>query len=121
MPKPNVKIVGLDKAIKEINKRILKMNTITPKTIKDICFDLLGKSKERAPIDKGDLRGSGFAEIDGTTGTTGFTEPYSLIQHERLDFKHPEGGEAKYLENPLKENTPRYIEKLKNSTKKAVK
>ena len=39
-------------------------------------------------------------------------QPYALVQHERTDFSHPNGGEAKYLENPLKEKYDRYVRGL---------
>jgi hypothetical protein len=35
---------------------------------------------------------------------------YAHYQHERLDLKHPRGGEAKFLERPLMENFHSYIE-----------
>jgi len=33
-------------------------------------------------------------------GTTPETEVYAVVQHERLDYKHPPGQSAKYLEIP---------------------
>jgi hypothetical protein len=44
----------------------------------------------------------------GVEGQVSFNTPYALEQHERLDFNHPKGGKAKYLEDPLKENADRY-------------
>jgi hypothetical protein len=41
-------------------------------------------------------------------GEVGFNTPYALVQHERLDFNHPKGGKAKYLEDNLKEQADRY-------------
>jgi hypothetical protein len=29
-----------------------------------------------------------------------FRAPHAWIQHERLDYQHPDGGQAKYLETP---------------------
>lgn len=120
MAKKTIVIEGLDKAVKEFQKRAAKVKTFTPKAMRDIGQDLLGKSVERAPVDTGDLRGSGFAEVNGNETTVGFTAVYALRQHEELQYNHPQGGEAKYLENPLKENTNKYIQWLKESTKKAV-
>lgn len=114
------KIEGIDKAVKEFEKRASKIKSSTPKAMRDIGQDLLGKSVERAPVDQGDLRGSGFSEVDGTVTTIGFTEPYALRQHEELQYTHPQGGEAKYLERPLNENINRYVKFLEDSTKKAV-
>lgn len=64
-------------------------------------------SMDKVPIDTGALKGShyvtepeitedgGIAVIIGCGG--GPAEPYAIIQHERLDLRHPE-GEAKFLE-----------------------
>lgn len=118
--KNQVVILGIEKAVKAFQKRASNVKSFTPKAMRDIGQDLLGKSVERAPVDQGDLRGSGFSEVSGTETTVGFTAVYALRQHEELNYNHPQGGEAKYLENPLKENTPRYIKYLRDSVKKAV-
>lgn len=34
--------------------------------------------------------------------TVEFTAPYAIYQHENLEYKHPNGGQAKYLEQPAK-------------------
>lgn len=39
-------------------------------------------------------------------GTVVVDQVYAQDQHESLDYIHPHGGGAKYLENPLMENTP---------------
>ena len=41
-------------------------------------------------------------------GYVRFNTPYAVAQHERLDFVHPKGGKAKYLEEPLTQNADRY-------------
>lgn len=45
-------------------------------------------------------------------GEVVFNTPYATYQHEEMDLNHPQGGEAKYLEKPLKENAKNYIEGL---------
>jgi len=110
----------------------------------DITLDCLGKSVQRAPVDLGDLRGSGHADINGKRiatgnrdgsissgdvsemsgnkieGIVGFTEPYALKQHEDLTLNHPKGGEAKYLEKTLDENSDKYINYLANEVKNSI-
>ena len=39
--------------------------------------------------------------IDLVYGSEEPTSNYAAVQHERLDFNHPNGGQAKYLEQPL--------------------
>lgn len=99
--------------------------------------DLLGRAQRLAPIEEGTLRGSaelaiivngrrvaGAGAIAAARGAvialakTGelrevlaevaFTEVYAARQHEELDWIHPLGGQAKYLEQPLNEQAERY-------------
>lgn len=120
MAKNQVTILGIAKAVKEFQKRAAKVKSFTPKAMRDIGQDLLAKSVQEAPLDTADLRGSGFTEVDGTTTTVGYTQIYATRQHEELEYNHPRGGKAKYLEDPLNQNINRYIKFLKDSTKKAV-
>lgn len=81
------------------------------------------ESQQKAPVETGDLRGSLEVEINGvliakgesdggisimsdipengTVGKISYNEPYAAVQHERVDFNHPMGGQAKYLETVL--------------------
>lgn len=45
-------------------------------------------------------------------GSVTIDQIYAHFQHERLDLHHPRGGGPKYLERPLMENYPRYLERL---------
>ena len=45
---------------------------------------------------------------DAVVGEVGFNTPYALVQHERLDYHHPKGGKAKYLEENLQNQAGRY-------------
>lgn len=95
------------------------------------AMDLAAKAKALAPIESGDLR----ASIDGTLteatltrpedgGTTwyvGSNLPYALRQHEDLSLRHsgPEhgetdGGQAKYLEQPLNESREQYLQNIRD-------
>jgi hypothetical protein len=88
--------------------------------------DLQGKSANQAPIDTGDLRSNCSVsplKREGTKfyHTVGYDLPYAIVQHERLDFNHPKGGKAKYLEDPFNENKARYERFIKNAVKRALK
>lgn len=78
-----------------------------------ICAeDLLRNARELAP--KGptlSLESSGRVEetADGFAVVFGDSDaPYALAVHERLDLHHP-SGQAKFLEQPLVENTSAYL------------
>jgi len=88
--------------------------------------DLQGKSANQAPIDTGDLRSNCSVSPLKHEGaevyhSVGYDLPYAIVQHERLDFNHPKGGKAKYLEDPFNENKARYEKFIKNAVKRALK
>lgn len=71
------------------------------------------ESKRRVPVEHGTLRASGFVEVErrgnqmgATLSYGGAAEDYAIVQHERLDYLHPRGGQAKYLESVLNESQP---------------
>ena len=49
-----------------------------------------------------------------------FNTPYALKQHEELDFEHPVGGKAKYLEDPFNRMKKKVIKMAKQQIKKAL-
>lgn len=62
-----------------------------------------------------DTRMAELAEQVGDGPLTGVLEVdqvYARYQHEGLDLKHPEGGQAKYLEAPLFAGHPAMLERL---------
>ena len=69
--------------------------------------------RDFVPVKDGTLRGSGFVDVPVIKGTAasvtmgygGAASAYALIQHEALHFRHPNGGQAKYLEQPVMEAT----------------
>jgi len=88
--------------------------------------DLQNKSSNQAPIDKGDLRANcSVSPLQEEAGVfyykVGYDLPYAIIQHERLDFNHPKGGKAKYLEDPYNENKRQYERYVKDAVRQALK
>ncbi|MFI9339965.1 hypothetical protein ACIG0D_01615 [Streptomyces sp. NPDC052773] len=67
---------------------------------------VLGVSNDRVPLDEAALQRSGTASVDppSLTGMVSYDTPYAVVQHERLDYRHAPGREAKYLENALNES-----------------
>lgn len=62
---------------------------------------LRGATIPRTPLQRGDLRGSlTVVPADAVTMRAAVVtdSPYAVRQHEELGYRHPEGGEAKYLE-----------------------
>lgn len=55
--------------------------------------------------------------IDRTTGpkvkaTVTVNQPYAQDQHETLYYRHPRGGQAKYLEEPLFTKHPQWLQRF---------
>jgi hypothetical protein len=66
---------------------------------------ILADAIQEAPVEEGTLRGSGRVEPatpQNLTARISFSTPYAARQHEELDWEHPKGGKAKFLEDPLK-------------------
>lgn len=64
---------------------------------------VLGLSQEVVPLDESPLMHSGTASVDepSLTAMVSYDTPYAVVQHERLDYRHAPGRQAKYLEQPL--------------------
>lgn len=68
---------------------------------------VLDEAVRIVPIEEGTLQNSGTVAqaADGKTVGIGFgsgaAAPYAVPQHERLDYHHDAGRQAKYLERPF--------------------
>lgn len=70
----------------------------------EACEVLLAHAVDQTPWVEHHLRNSGTTDVasqgETVTGVVSFNTPYARIQHEALDFHHPNGGNAKFLERP---------------------
>ena len=115
-----IEVLGIDKLMLKLNALGAKSDAAVKANMKKITLDLQGKAQELAPVDESDLRGSAYSEVEGLDGYVGFTSEYALRQHEELTWHHPKDGQAKYLEEPYKENLPKYIKDIGKTVEKAV-
>jgi len=117
----SVNITGLNQVVANLQAIENQVNAKVKQAVSEVCLDLQGKAQLLAPVDSGDLRGSASTQITESgntiTGKIGFGVEYALIQHETLWFRHPRGGQAKYLENPMKENETRYVAHIESSVR----
>lgn len=90
------------------------------------AVEVMGEAMDLAPVDTGHLRDSAYVylEVDGDVAayslagvtqtlnslpssigsakiTVGFSAEYAFVQHEHIEFNHPLGGQAKYLETAI--------------------
>jgi hypothetical protein len=62
---------------------------------------LLGGEKVRAQLQGRSLMGHVLAKV-----VVGYRAPYAIRQHEDHSLAHPNGGQAKYLEQPARMERP---------------
>jgi hypothetical protein len=90
--------------------------------------EIMAESKRLVPVDLGTLRSTGIVELPVERGGAvvvvlgygGPAAPYALVQHEDLSLKHPEGGQAKYLEQPFLALAPTLTDRVAAAVRKAV-
>jgi len=110
---------------------------------------ILTEAIDETPIDTGTLRRSGTVTVgalpdgaqvyeaaesgsdmkDAFPGPEGkekavyisFNTPYARRQHEELDYEHPHGGKAKYLEDPFNRNKKKVLKYADKQIRKALK
>lgn len=109
---------------------------------------ILTAAINEAPVDTGTLRRSGtvtvgglpdgaavYAAAEGGQGMAGahsepqgneqavyisFNTPYARRQHEELDWQHPRGGKAKYLEDPFNALKGKVLRRVERRVKRAL-
>lgn len=62
--------------------------------------------------------GPGAAVVYDAIAPDGYC--YAAIQHERTDYKHPRGGQAKYLEQPMHSSAPAIAAVMAESVRKLL-
>jgi hypothetical protein len=104
--------------ISEMNARLLNLIRALPDEIENALIKeaglILEEAKNLCPVDTGALRDSG--EVRGmdrvgfeTMIPITFGDPvpyYAIFVHEDLDARHPNGGEAKFLEKAVMRAEP---------------
>lgn len=92
--------------------------------------NIMGISKRLVPVDTGTLRASGYVTNPQQQGSKtvvemgfggGFSGKYAASVHERLDVNHPEGGQAKFLEQPVRERESQVVGNVKTLAQRLFK
>lgn len=110
---------GIRELENKLNRIVATLPAVNMQSLLENAQDLKGRSQALAPVDSGDLRGSCDVDPIGEGTTQGVRLGYGLIyshyQHEGVNFNHPKGGQAKYLEEPFKEQVGYYIKNIKDN------
>jgi hypothetical protein len=107
-------VVGLDAFRRRVLSLVPQVEAVGAVGLKREMVGVLEVSQRLCPVDTKRLVNSGRVddpEIGGGIVNVYISYggdndvPYALIQHERLDYKHAQGKQAKFLERPLLEWT----------------
>lgn len=107
------------------------VDTATKRGTEQACREILEESLKQVPRGTGTLASTGFYEVQRAAGTkrytyegvvgyagssgpgaehdainfksSAFASEYAVRVHEDLDARHPNGGKAKFLEDPVRE------------------
>ena len=82
---------------------------------------VLGGSNKRVPHDEGHLQNSGTTHVTnfGREAAVSYNTPYAVRQHEATHYNHPNGREAKYLENTIKQDGKQARKHIENAIRQA--
>lgn len=121
-----VKVKGLSKVLANIKKASRRVDAAALSAVYVAGNVIMTEAKRRAPLDRGDLRGSGYVTLpqklgDKVRSEVGFGGPaaaYAVIQHERTEFRH-DIGEAKYLERAIAAKRDQAFKQAARAAKRA--
>lgn len=123
----NITIKGLPQFRKALGRYPQISKPIFNKAIERGIKEIEVQTVPRTPIDTGALRRSitqskTFSNLRGEIqpGKSGKPRDYAVIQHENMGFKHPRGGEAKYLEKGVNAAVPKIDKLFQEGLKKTL-
>jgi len=89
------------------------------KALLEAGADLQQRSSDEAPVKDGLLRGNAAVDSSDLESKglirVGYNMIYALRQHEELTWEHPQGGKAKYLEDPFNDQAKNYRKHIANA------
>jgi hypothetical protein len=114
----DVDLSGLDLGALEA-----RVNAAMPEAVHAGGEVILAGAVAKVPVESGHLVGTGKVDDsrggDNTVAVT-FDGPYARYIHEHLDFKHPHGGQAKYLELAMIEHKDEALGEVADRIKQAM-
>lgn len=119
-------VAGDDKVRGELQRLAKSYPKAIGSAIYKLGVAILGDALPRTPVEYGPLRTSGYVSAPSGSGArtdveAGYGTVYAVAQHENTHYKHPRGGEAKYLEHAVQAISPRALPRLAQWTEEAVK
>lgn len=107
---------GLSDVSARVGQLIDKQGDITIESMQEIVTDVKTRAVQLAPVESGTLRGTAYDEVEKqgeqVVGSVHFPEQYAARQHEHVEYNHPLGGEAKFLEKAMTEKAEQIKQQL---------
>ena len=97
------------------------MDAAVPIAVGRAAEHIRGEAVQLAPIESGHLRASAeVVVVDHNEAHVKFPGPYARYQHYGLDFRHPRGGQALYLEQPMNTETQKVTDIMGDTLREAM-
>lgn len=139
----DIRFKGFEDVERNLSRLVDRLGAAATKGVEDSALDLLGRAVRDAPVDTGDLRGSGSVTFDGQviaqgrkdgsitvtgsarpsrtpTAEIGFGVPYAYRQDQDREYRHPRGGKAGYLSDNFRTRGQRYLRHIENEARKVL-
>lgn len=87
---------------------------------------LLELSNDRVPVEEGALKASGRTSSEELEAVVTYGEPgqrtgfAAIQQHEHTEYHHPNGGQAKFLEQPMLSETDQIAQAIAQSLREEL-
>lgn len=120
--RPTCKLSGLNEAVANLNGKIRRGKVVTKSGITRAVLFVERESKLQVPVgETGNLKSSWHSNVydtfQGPVGEMGYSAVYAVRQHEEITWRH-KVGKAKFLEDPIKDNTETICEIMVSEGKK---
>lgn len=105
-----LQLKGLNGVIHNLERNTARWEEAVATGLYLVGNNIMTKSKREVPVDTGLLKASGYVTLPQAQGDRvevqlGYggngSRDYAVIQHERMDYRHPNGGKAKFLQDPV--------------------
>lgn len=98
-----------------------KVDAAVPLALARATEHVRAVSTSLAPVLTGNLRASAeVSAISRTEYRIYYPGPYARYQHYGLDFRHPQGGQALYLQQPMVTEAPQCFQIMADTIREAM-
>jgi hypothetical protein len=98
-----------------------KLDGAVKEALQNMGEELLSDANKQVPVESGALKSSGDVKKSGSNSVeVGYHTVYAARLHEHPEFNFKNGKKGKYLEDPLKNNLPKWEKIFIDRIKKLI-